>query len=192
ISMSESVPPAGASRPGKPGAHYDLFISYTTNPDARLAKSLKVFIERFHLLKTPERASLRELNVCLDSENFVEPGGESRPGTKLSAILQKHLEDSALILILCSRSTRISTGMKQEFDLLEKAQRLKDVILAVTDGENPRIPEGMFPRWILDANLDKSIWYDFREYRHAKNPKVLSKKSFNAERVRLACQLNGS
>jgi hypothetical protein len=70
-------PGAGSGPREDPPYEYQAFASYSTDPDYRLVKRTKGFLESFHLVPTPDDLVLRKLAVCMDGIDFHLP---RRPG----------------------------------------------------------------------------------------------------------------
>ena len=169
---------------------YDLFISYSTDPDAKLARELESFLESFHDLKTPSDLKLRALRVCRDGSDFSLKQLRARGAADADAVgtlIDTYLRRSQTLLVLCSRRASESPWVDLEVRWFLEHRGAENVLLAAAEGQDPR---DAFSARIRDARLDAKPWYDFREFR-GRAARAWSKvKGFDDERVRLAADLN--
>ncbi|MEM7504953.1 MAG: WD40 repeat domain-containing protein, partial [Pseudomonadota bacterium] len=166
---------------------FDLFISYSTNPDYRLARALHRFLSTFHDLRPVRHHGLPPLNVCLDGGSFVSRKG----GRKLSVqeIVEDNLGRSRQLLVLCSSGASSSGYVAHEVRWFLEHRGAANIMLAVTEGNNPsETPDAIFPAEILETGLQKGIWFDLRSLRRGARQwdKV---RDANRERVRLVAEL---
>jgi hypothetical protein len=173
---------------------YDLFISYSTDPDAALARELERFLESFHRLKAPKTMSLRELNVCRDGSDFsiARLGTHNTPNQdRVSALVAPYLRQSEKLLVICSRRAKASFYVDFEVRWFLEHRGPKDILLAVSEGTDPGTePKEVFSVSVLEAELHRNVWYDFREFKGRAARNWNKVKGFDDERVRLAADLN--
>ncbi|HYG82162.1 MAG TPA: TIR domain-containing protein, partial [Pyrinomonadaceae bacterium] len=164
---------------------FDIFISYATDPDYKLARELKSFIETFHRLPTPENLRLRPLRVCVDGSDFHK---SARAGGEVGAIIEDYLARSKALLVLCSKNARRSPWIAQELSFFLGRPGPAAVILAVTEGADLNDP-GVYPPAAVEAGLHKRIAYDFRGAHGRALPDWRSVRDYDDERTRLAANL---
>ncbi|MDM0001832.1 TIR domain-containing protein [Variovorax sp. J22P240] len=177
------------------GRRYDLFISYSTDPDAELTRDLERFLEGFHRLPTPERLPLRALRVCRDGSDFSlaqlrrQAAGDDDAVTSL---IRGYLAQSEQLLVVCSRRARESRWVDLETRWFLEQRGPGQVLLAVSEGVDPGAePADIFPAAAMEAGLHRKPWYDLRGF-DAKAARSFRKvKHFEDEKVRLAADLNG-
>ena len=177
---------------------FDVFLSYSTAPDYRLARQLETFIERFHRSRTAKTAQLKHLNACLDGSDFVlsskersaaEGRGTDLP-TSIPEIIERYLAKSRQLLVLCSPQSMRSPWVRKEIQWFLDNRGPGAIRLVLTRGnEASESPEGFFAPEILEARLHESVWYDLRQfYRDQRSlPKV---RDFESERLRIMADLH--
>jgi hypothetical protein len=175
---------------------YDLFISYSTDPDAALARELERFLESFHHLKTPSTIALRALNICRDGSDFSLTRLRARDTTDQDAVdtlIGDYLERSQRLLVICSGRAMKSQWVDLEVRWFLEHRGAEYVFLAVGEGHDPGSQcESTFSPTILAAGLHRKPWYDFREFKGRAARAWTKVKGFDDERVRLAADLNGA
>jgi WD40 repeat protein len=178
------------TRGSNESAEYDLFLSYSTDPDYALARNLEVFLRTFHRREILNRRQLPELRVFLDSSSLLRRSSRDQP-QQIGEMLNERLAVSKRILVLCSRQAMRSEHVQYEVDWYLSRNRACDMWLAVTEGEDPAAaPHQYFSAAIRAAGLTRQIWFDFRGYR--KGARGWHKvRDFERERVRLASDLVG-
>ena len=178
------------TRASNHSVEYDLFLSYSTDPDYALARNLEVFLRTFHRREVLNKRQLPELRVFLDSSSLLRRSHGNRP-EQIGEMLDERLGTSKRILVLCSPQAVRSEHVQYEIGWYLNRNRSGDVWLAVTEGEDPAsTPDRYFSAAIRDAGITKQPWFDFRGYRKAARDwhKV---RDFDRERVRLASDLVG-
>ena len=118
---------------------YDLFLSYATDPDYRLARDLERFLETFHEIETPDDVEIRPLEVCRDGSDFRLPSQRERrsgdaPSGSVWSIIEPRLSECRRLLVLCSPDSARSNWVDAEVAWFLENRREEDVLLAVTGG----------------------------------------------------------
>ncbi len=93
--------PDEAVQSSNQSGEYDLFLSYSTDPDYSLARNLEVFLRTFHRRDVLNRRHLRELRVFLDSSSLLRRSRHDKP-EQIAEMLDERLAASKRILVLCS------------------------------------------------------------------------------------------
>ncbi|MEJ2455135.1 MAG: TIR domain-containing protein [Candidatus Thiodiazotropha sp.] len=174
---------------------YQLFVSYTRTPDAKLARELERFLESFHTVQPlGDPMPLTPLRVCVDGSDFSMPPMAEREGRvrQVLDVVYTHLARSRELLVLCSEEAVDSRWVAQEISWFIEHYGSGRVRLAFTEGEAPwKEPARYFPRPLLDQGLDKSIAYDLRGYDRRRSSQWHQVPDFSREMVRLAADLHG-
>ena len=177
---------------------YDLFLSYSTEPDYELSRKVESFLESFHNLIVDERYSLKSLQICRDGSDFelhqiLEDAKafdeENEAFTKKT--IAKYLSKSQHLLVLCSKNSAKSDYIDFEIEWFLKKRPDGKVFLAISEGEEikPDTTE-LFSSQILKNGLPYHLAFDFRGYKK-ESTSWKKVKNFNDELVNLASQLNG-
>ncbi|HKS39185.1 MAG TPA: TIR domain-containing protein, partial [Blastocatellia bacterium] len=137
---------------------FDLFISYATDPDYRLARQLESFLETFYRLPTPDNLLLRPLRVCVDGSDFkaARGGGE---GAKVEAVIEHYLAKSRALLVLCSKNARRSPWVDKELRWFLTHRDYDAVMVALTEGEALNKLDEVFPQALVEAGMHEQIAY---------------------------------
>ncbi len=159
---------------------YDLFISYSRDPDYALARDLDLFLDQFHELALQAGHNVPPLKVCRDDSDFTQPSGKSP--ADLRSIVTQSLESSSELLVLCSPQARESAWVDWELTWFLEHKGADYIRVALTDGEDI----DFLPKALKDAGLDLRLWYDFRQFRDR-----TSKADYDTNRIRLAKDLLG-
>ncbi len=172
---------------------YDLFISYSTDPDYSLVRKIESFLETFHKLKTPKELPLRPLNACVDGSDFSLQKIQKKEGENaVATLIDDYLSRSDELLVLCSRNASKSPWVDQEIKWFLKHRGPEAIRLVVTEGKDPgAAPEEIFSPSIIESGLHTKPWYDFREAKSKQASSWVKVKNFDDERTRLAADLNG-
>ena len=174
---------------------YDLFISYSTDPDAALTRDVERFLESFHHLKTPKEMALRHLNVCRDGSDFSLARLRERAASKqdaVTALIEGYLKQSEQLLVICSARARDSEWVNLEVRWFLDHRGAESIVLAVSEGVDPGVDAAtIFSPVVLAAALNSKPWYDFRAFRGRASRGWQKVKPFEDEKVRLAADLNG-
>jgi WD40 repeat protein len=181
----------GGSR--EAGWDFDVFVSYATDPDFRLARQIEAFLESFHRLSVSGPAEpLRPIRVCRDASDFqlLPTTGPSDPDP-VSRVLTAHLGRSRRVLVLCSRGAARSPRVEEEIRWFLTNRSPDDILLAVTEGEDPVArPAEVFPSSVLAAGLHERPWYDFRGSR-SRTATAVKVRDYDDARTALAAHLCG-
>jgi hypothetical protein len=189
---------------------YEIFVSYTRDPDYKFARSLTAFLESFHKIPVPvvrgdERGpQLSPIKVCLDGVTFSLPpaglqadAGEGSvtfaPSDRsVNPVVESYLAKSRELLVLCSSRTIKSPWVNHEIEWWLAHRDAGSIRLAVTEADYPwSDPASFFPSVIVQHGLHEEICYDLRGF-YEKRAREWSKVSdFDSQRVRLAADLNG-
>lgn len=178
---------------------FDLFISYSTKSDYRLARRMESFLESFHRTHTGKASKLRPLQVCLDGSDFFVSekdrsvsleGSEPQP-TKVPEIIENYLNQCRMMVVLCSPESMQSQWVKDEISYFLCYQGANRIMLAITHGEGvEKDPEKFFAPELVQAGLHESLWYDFRGF-YQKGRQKDAYRDFDSERLRLVATLHG-
>ena len=178
--------------------NYDLFISYATRTDHRLAGHLKSFLESFHRTRTGKEKKLKPLNVCVDGFDFVvsaetRSGPEHGPDAKpemVPEMIERYLKQSHRTLVLCSPESMRSQWVRDEIRFFVKHRGAERVSMALTHGDPVEHgPERFFAPELVSEKLHETGWYDLRGFYRSERHRTARK--FNAERLRLLAFLHG-
>jgi WD40 repeat protein len=169
---------------------YDVFISYSTDPDYALVRNIEGFLRSFHRLKLLDGRALKELNVCVDGSSFLLGRGKKEPAT-VEQIVSSNLTRSKQLLVFCSKSAAVSKSVDFEIQWFLDRRSTGDVMLAITEGSDPSAqPDVYFSERLRRSQVTTSIWFDFRGFR-SEAKSWYKVRDFNRERVRLAAELTG-
>ncbi len=167
---------------------FDLFISYGTAVDYRLARDLESFLESVHRLEVTAGPPLRELRVCRDGSDFHV----SHHTGETAATIELYLGKSEELLVLCSRTSRESVCVRDEVKWFLKNRGPEGIRLAITEGSDVNLLEHeVFAPELIEAGLHRRIAYDFRGFRGRASRAWRAVRFYDDERLRLAADLNG-
>lgn len=177
---------------------FDIFLSYSTESDYRLARRLESFIERFHRSRTAKDKKLGELSACLDGSDFVlSPRDRSKAQREapdavvfVPEVVEQHLAKSRQLLVLCSPQSMRSPWVRSEIQWFLEQRGAGAIRLAITHGDPAGVrPESFFAPEIINAGLDKTVWYDFRGfYRDERRQSKV--RDLDSEMLRLVADLH--
>jgi WD40 repeat protein len=177
--------------------HYDAFLSYSTDPDYYLVRDIESFLESFHRLKTPTQIPLKRLKICVDSSALqIGPlvGGDRRLviTDEIERLVEDRLRCSRRLVVFFSERTKQSRWVDWEIRWFLKNRGADEIWIALTGGSDPESgTEQVFSRTVLDAGLDRRVWYDFRGYDRFVARRWTKVRNFDDERTRLAADLLG-
>ena len=138
---------------------FDAFLSYTTDPDGRLARRVESFLESFHG-RVPS-LKLAPLQICRDGSDFSihkrQAAGESPQ--EIRDVIKGYLANSNRLLVLCSHSARGNPWINKE--IVWALELGKPVWFAITEGDPATDPQAFFPPAAVAAGLPHA-WYDLR------------------------------
>jgi MTH538 TIR-like domain (DUF1863) len=174
---------------------YRGFLSYSTEPDYELARTVESYIESFHLRAGIRRFHLERLEICRDGSDFRLPHqrGEKplAPGSGIRAILDGYLDQSMYLMVLCSSRAPSSPYVRYEIDHFLQNHSPDAILSLITEGENPsQKPEEVFPPELLAAGALERPWYDLRGQRARQHRGWHGVRNFEEELVRLAAHLH--
>ena len=169
---------------------FEVFISYSTNPDYSLARNLESFLETFNKLPTPENLSLTRLRICVDGSDF-QAAKRSGKGGEVASTIDNYLAKSKELLVLCSRNAQKSKWVDQEIRWFLANRGPEAIRVALTEGEDLSKLEEVFPPAIVETGLHKQIAYDLRGFNKNTRQKAQALRDFDDERTRLAADLYG-
>ncbi|MEJ2171109.1 MAG: TIR domain-containing protein, partial [Desulfobacterales bacterium] len=132
---------------------FDIFISYSTDPDYSLAREIKLFLETFHELPTPENIELRPIKVCMDGSDFRRsvPSSTGVMASEIEPVVEHYLRRTARLLVLCSAQACTSRWVNQEIQWFLERDRIDDIFLALSEGSDPGLhPFGVIPASLID------------------------------------------
>ncbi len=172
---------------------FDAFLSYSSDPDYQIARSLESFLEAFHRLPTAGASALPPLQICRDGSDFTLLQEEIRD-PNVPEVIAHHLGRSRILLLICSRGAARSPWVDRELQWwLEEARRSpSQILVAITEGEDPEAhPEEIFSPRMIEAGLHLRPWYDLRQSRGRRSKSWRKVRLLEDERVRLAADLSG-
>lgn len=188
VSIDERAPYKGLvmSQPTR----FDLFLSYSTEPDYDEARDLERFLESFYRGKLSASLNLEPLNVCMDGSDFpLRRVAGTSPNDQIDATIVDVLSRSDRMLVLCSPNAARSPWVDKEVAWFMEHRGPEAILLAVTEGEDPvNRPEEVFSPRIREKQLHQATWYDFRGRRTRKGIKI---RDYEDARVQLAAHLRG-
>jgi WD40 repeat protein len=174
---------------------YDLFISYSTDPDYQLSRRIESFLESFHKIKFPEGVKLKSLAVCRDGSDFSlhaikKKAMQHHEKDYVNLVLEHYLQKSQYLLVLCSRNAALSSYVRFEIAWFLKNKGADYILLAVSEGNNFKEEKlEIFPADILKHNLQTKPFYDLRGFR--KESKTWNTvRNHREELINLAAFLN--
>src|SRR5689334_2351133 len=169
---------------------FEVFISYSTNPDYALARKIESFLETFNKLPTPENLTLTPLRVCVDGSDF-QAAKRSDKGGEVGSTIDTYLAKSKELLVLCSRNAHKSKWVDQEIRWFLDNRGPDAIKVALSEGEDLSKLEEVFPPAIVETGLHKRIAYDLRGFNKELRLKAQAVRDFDDERTRLAADLYG-
>lgn len=172
---------------------YDLFLSYSTMPDYRLARDTERFIESFHELNLPLERKAKQLKVCRDGSEFIlkTTGAKADTEEKRDEVwntIEPHLADSKYLLLFACPQSAQSVWVRQEVEWFLQ-HRPENIWIAVTAGAENEI-KAAFPPGIIERGIDRRIWFDFRAYHARQGGGSGTDKELEDEWVRLTANLH--
>ncbi|MBW1298116.1 formylglycine-generating enzyme family protein [Aquimarina litoralis] len=165
---------------------FNLFISYSTDPDHQLALSLEGFLEGLHSIKTSGNIRLPRLEICLDASDFSQLANELPKNT--DELIFENLLKSNELLILCSSHAMESEWVHKEVEWFIQNRGIQKVRIGITDPVMKR--DYQFNKWFIDHSFQEKSWYDFRQFR-MKKTQVEDTRDLENEKLRLAADLIG-
>jgi hypothetical protein len=175
---------------------YHAFASYSREPDYHLVRKTESFLEGLRQVRTHLGSSIPQIDICVDGSDFKRPRPtkknlrESNDHDPVWEAILAELSQSARLMVFCSRKAVSSHYVNKEIDWFLEHRDKEDVILVVTEGEDPKqFPEEIFPKAIRDENLHDNLWYDFRGSDRKRQKKHLATRDFDDARLNLAAAL---
>lgn len=177
---------------------YNLFLSYSTDPDYEVSRKVESFLERFHNLKVDDSYTLKPLQVCRDGSDFelykiledAKRSNDDHEEFTKKAIAQ-YLKKSENLLVLCSINSAKREYVNYEIEWFFNNKPEGKIFLAITEGEEITLETtNLFSPQIISNNIPYHLAFDFRGSKKESSSwkKV---KNFDDELVSLASQLNG-
>ncbi|MEM8558329.1 MAG: TIR domain-containing protein [Bacteroidota bacterium] len=175
---------------------FKAFLSYSTDPDYRLAREVERFLEAFHksISQLPDGRNPEPLKICRDGSDFKISAikQEFSKGTDTDDLVRgtiaEYLEQSEFLIVFCSRNAAESVYVDYEVGWFLK-NRPSGILLAVTESEAPEETGEVFAPSIVKASLHQSIYFDFRGWRP--NTGLSKVRNFEEAKVNLASHLYG-
>lgn len=120
---------------------YDAFISYRhVHPDMEIAQDIQRLIEAFVVSKAvPAVPKRRDFLVFRDRDELAS--GE------LGEAIENALENSAFLIVVCSRRTPLSPWCRREVEYFREVRDPSNIIAVLLEGE----PEESFPPELRDV-----------------------------------------
>lgn len=170
---------------------YDVFISYSTDPDYRLAKELQTFLGGFHTIVHSDATPLRPLRVFVDESDLIQPGPDNAAGrSAITDLLERRLSESALLLVLCSRNARQSRWVNEEVASLLSQRGVNAIRIALTEHAAATLDD-VVPASLLAAGITDQPYYDLRAFELGQAPRISGVRDFDEQRIALAAYLHG-
>lgn len=176
---------------------YDLFISYSTDPDYRLSRKIESFLESFHKINTQNEVELKELQICRDGSDFqmhrlvsnAEKHNQKDKESFIQDIIVGYLKSSDYLLVLCSENSAKSPHVNFEVEWFLKNKGKEHILLAISEDKQDN-GNKIFSKHIVDSKIHLLPFYDFRGFK--KESRSWKKvRDFNEELINLAAHLNG-
>jgi len=140
---------------------YDLFLSYSQNPDYGLARYIEGFLESFHAMPTPNQIRLRTLSVCRDGSDFSLPKLQTLSSNGVATVrelITHELNKTKNLLVLCSEAAASSEWVRFEAEWFLANKGPDKITLAMTEGFDPSAePERYIPDPLLKAGLGGQV-----------------------------------
>ncbi len=179
---------------------YDVFFSYSTEPDYYFVREIETFIESFHRVQTLAKDGLRPLQACVDGSDFRLPTSRDWQRWGLSDIdrknavwqvIEENLSKSKYLLVFGSAAAATSEWVDREVQWFVENRGTDNILLAISETNQAQIdPSHIFPRSVVDHNLpEQTIWFDFRGRNKNLVREVKALRDYSEERVRLAGHL---
>lgn len=136
---------------------YDAFISYSQSNlnDRKFARGLERFLEAYRPEWSADKYT-SEISVFRDTSDLS--------GNDLSEELYLRLDQSRFLIVVCSKSSKLSEYVGKEISHFLSKRNTSNLILAVLDGDpavNARDEDSPFRPEIRDI-IDEPFGYDFR------------------------------
>ncbi|MDB6011758.1 MAG: repeat protein [Gammaproteobacteria bacterium] len=173
---------------------YDAFACYATDPDRDLVRDVEAFLESLHRNSLIEQAHRRRQELCVDGSDFKLPrraelSTAPPEDDPVFHLVIEHMKLARRFVVFVGPKSREHPWVTREIDWWLDHRNPADLVIAVTHGHDPmREREQTFPRRLLEANLDRSLWFDLRGWRHREAGGV-AVRPYVEERLRLAASL---
>ena len=158
---------------------YDIFISYSMDPDYPLSRRIENFLESFHKLDVPNDIKLKPLVVCRDSSDFSlhkvrkDASDKQQADDYVQQVLVEYLQRSEYLLVLCSPNAVQSRYVNFELNWFIQNKGIDKVLVAVTHGADlSGDMQQFFPGAIIENNLHSRIYYDFRGFKKESKSRI--------------------
>ena len=174
---------------------YQLFLSYSTDPDYARAREVEAYLESLHLRPGIRALKLEKLEICRDGSDFRLPSAQdpSALTDPVRAVLDTYLDQSAYLGVLCSRRATTSPYVGYEVEHFLQRNLGHRILMLVTEGTDPATrPDEVIPRALIDAGIHRRPYYDLRGMRRASRRTALKVRDWEEELVRLADDLRAS
>jgi WD40 repeat protein len=170
---------------------FDLFLSYSTAPDYRLAAHIESYLETFHKLRGPHDLNLRPLQVCRDGSDFKLSQRADQSSLTVENVLEQYLSRSRWLLVLCSKQAATSAFVSFEIDWFIRHRGIDAVLVGLTEGADPATaPKLAFPAALLEHGLHQRPFYDFRDHRRRPVKRWAKVRALDEQLALLAAHLH--
>lgn len=178
-----------------------IFASYSTDPDYRLVRHTRRFLERIHQLPGATRLQLRPIELVVDGIDFVSHAQGPRNARAvqpaddevIAAGISHHLDRCDYLLVFCSSNAKTSRWVGFELNwFLSKPHLGEDrVLLMATEGQDPgEDPDSIFRPEAVERGMHNRLWFDAREFRARRMRQWRKIRELDEELVRLASEVH--
>ena len=125
---------------------YDAFISYKHAPlDNRVADAIQKGLERYVLPKKVKEATGKQ-----KIERIFRDKAELPITSNLDDNISYALENADFLIVICSKSTKLSTWVPREIEYFLQFHPISHVLTVLAEGEPDEvIPENLLKRTVL-------------------------------------------
>jgi WD40 repeat protein len=173
------------------GDRYDLFISYSTDPDYRLVRNLQSFLEGFHRLLPNHLEPLSPLEVFMDESDLIRPGVGGGSEAAIRTLLTSRLSQSQRLLVVCSHKTSSSPWVAEEVAWFLQHRRADDILIAISEQVAASEVAKLLPASLVAAGLHERPYFDLRGFGNAAPPLEWKVRNFEEQCLALAAFLHG-
>ena len=171
------------------GLHYNAFISYKhAELDNKIAAQIEKDLEHYHIpLKIQKKTGVKKI------ERIFRDKDELPITSDLTDTINEALVNSDYLIVICSKSTCLSTWVEREINLFLQTHPLDHVLTVLAEGE----PYEVVPKVLLSRQVQRYNSYgQIETYLEAVEPlscdyRLSKKEAKNTELPRLAATLVG-
>lgn len=127
--------------------HYNAFISYKhAELDNKVAADIEKLLERYHIpKKIQKKTGMKKI------ERIFRDKDELPITSDLTDTINEALLNSDYLIVLCSKSTRLSTWVEREISLFLQTHPLDHVLTVLAEGE----PYEVIPQMLLSRTVQR-------------------------------------